>query len=117
MRILQVYAGMFACFTRHVCSLEPLVILFALHVYVSLHYSLPCPALPCRALPCPALPCPALPCPPVDALMLVVQAYISWYCTCGRLTSSEGPCGMLPQHGWASTICITPTLLTSLPLR
>ncbi len=63
MRILQVYAGMFACFTRHVCSLEPLVILFALHVYVSLHYSLPCPAVPCPALPCPALPCPALPCP------------------------------------------------------
>ncbi len=104
MRILQVYAGMVACFTPHVCSLEPLVIMFAVLVYVRLHYSLPCPALPCPALP-------------VDPLMLLVQAYTSWYCTCGRLTSSEGPCGMLPQHGWASTTCITLTLLTSLLLR
>ena len=77
----------------------------------------PCPAPPCPALPCPALPHPALHYPPVDPLMLVVQAFTFWCCTSGKLTSSKGPCGMLPQHGWASTTCITLTLLTSLLLR
>ena len=90
MRILQVYTGVLSvvCFLL-LWSLSP-------------------------ALPCPALPCPALP---VDPFMLVVQAYTSWCCTCGKLTSSEGPCGMPPLHGWASTTCITLTLLTSLLLR
>ena len=116
MRILQVYTGVLSV----VCFL-----LFAFRFFGA--FALPCPAPPRPApprpapprpaLPCPALPHPALHYPPVDPLMLVVQAFTFWCCTSGKLTSYEGPCGMLPQHGWASTTCITLTLLTSLLLR